>query len=115
QHRREQPRTHQRRLAAPRGAHDGDEAVRAQPAEQVFDLLVPAEEQVVFFGQKAAQAGKRIAQIKHANLYAVAARAALMRSTMGRSAVGSNRVCAAITSARCVLKRCFWESPPGVA
>jgi hypothetical protein len=26
---------------------------------------VPAEEQVVFLGQKAAQAGKRIAEIRH--------------------------------------------------
>ena len=65
QHGRQQTRTHQRRLAAPRGAHHGDQAVRAQPAEQVFDLLVPAEEQVVFLGQKTAQAGERIAEIGH--------------------------------------------------
>ncbi len=65
QHRREQPGTHQRRLAAARGAHHSDQAVGAQAAQQVFDLLVPAEEQVVFVRQKAAQARKRIAEIEH--------------------------------------------------
>jgi hypothetical protein len=65
QHGREQTGAHQRGLAAAGGAHDGDQAVAAQAAEEVFDLLVAAEEQVVFLGQKTAQTRKRVAEVGH--------------------------------------------------
>ena len=54
------PGADERRFAAARRADDAQEARVPQAPEEIVDLLLSAEEQMVFVGLEAAKAGKRI-------------------------------------------------------
>src|SRR6185369_6902575 len=57
---RDQPGADQGRLAAPRGAEDGQEAGGAQPPEELVDLPLAAEEEVVLIRLERPQSRERM-------------------------------------------------------
>jgi hypothetical protein len=60
--RRDQPRSHQRRLAAARGADDGDEAGGPEPADERIGVGLAAEKEMLLVGLERPESGERVTQ-----------------------------------------------------
>src|SRR5262245_51720666 len=97
---------HQRRLAAARGADDGQEAVRSQELQERRGLFLAAEEQVVLVAAKRAETRKRIGMLGVGGFHHSASFACRMAATKSVSNPGSNvSLGCRITGVETLLKR----------